>query len=444
MNFARSLASSHGLWAETAADGPEAPPLAGEAVADVAVVGAGYTGLSAALTLAEGGARVAVLEARKPGWGGSGRNVGLVNAGLWVMPEVLAQRLGAERGARLLSVLGNAPAEVWARVGRHSIACEATRAGTLHCAPDARGAAALAKRGAQWHAVGAPVALLGADDAARRTGSASVRAALFDPRAGTLQPLAYVRGLARAAVAAGVRVHADSPVVDVLRAGAGWRLGTPRGCLRAARVVVATNAYTTHLWPELGAELVRMPFFNLATAPLPETLAATILPGAEGAWDTRAVLSAWRRDASGHFMIGSVGRLVGVEGAVHAAWAARAMARLYPALAGVRLGHGWWGEIAMTADALPRLHRLGPGLWSVGGYNGRGIGPGTVFGRLMGEMLLAGETPAAIAAIPLPVSAPAPMRGRTLKGAGLRWGAAAWHLGGGRGRGCCRGEGRRD
>ena len=105
------------------------------------------------------------------------------------------------------------------------------------------------------------------------------------------------------------------------------------------------------------------------------------------------------------------------------------MVRLYPSLAGTPLGRGWWGDIAMTADALPRLHRLGPGMWSVGGYNGRGIGPGTAFGRLMAEMLLAGEAAEAIEAIPLPVTAPAPVRTRAAQGAGLRWGAAVWHLG---------------
>lgn len=168
--------TEQGLWARTAPPAPRAHPQRGADIADVVVIGAGYTGLSAALHLAQGGAQVMVLEAHLPGHGGSGRNVGLVNAGLWVMPRVLRARLGEDRGARLLACLARAPAEVWEVIERHSIACEADRSGTLHCAADAAGARALAARAAQWQALGAPVTLLEGADAQARTGSQIGRA----------------------------------------------------------------------------------------------------------------------------------------------------------------------------------------------------------------------------------------------------------------------------
>lgn len=125
---------SHGLWERTAPPPPATVPLAGDIRADVAIVGAGFTGLSAALHLAEGGAKVVVLEAVEAGFGGSGRNVGLVNAGMWVMPDELPAVLGDTYGARLLDLLGHAPRAVFDLIDKHGIACEAERQGTLHCA----------------------------------------------------------------------------------------------------------------------------------------------------------------------------------------------------------------------------------------------------------------------------------------------------------------------
>ena len=140
---------SHGLWEASAPPAPEAPALQGHATVDVAIVGAGYTGLSAALHLAEGGATVRVLEALDIGFGGSGRNVGLVNAGMWVMPAVLPAALGPFYGERLLERLGQGPSVVFDLIERHGIACEAERAGTLHCAVGAGGLREITERARQ-------------------------------------------------------------------------------------------------------------------------------------------------------------------------------------------------------------------------------------------------------------------------------------------------------
>lgn len=416
---------SHGLWERSAPPAPPTPPLEGRIAVDVAIVGAGFTGLSAALHLAEGGARVAVLEGVEIGFGGSGRNVGLVNAGMWVMPDDLPGELGALYGARLLDLLGAAPAAVFDLIERHGIACEPERQGTLHCAVGRKGLAELQERARQWQARGAPVRLLDAEETAVKVGTRAYAGALLDARAGTIQPLAYARGLAAAAIAAGARIHAGSPVVAVADAGTHWRLDTPQGGVEAAQVIVATNAYTSAVWPEIRAELVHLPYFNMATAPLSHNLRRSILPERQGVWDTREVLSSFRFDRAGRLVFGSVGALRGTGLRIHRGWGRRALARLFPQLAGVPFETEWYGQIGMTANNLPRFHRLGRNVVSFSGYNGRGIAPGTVFGRC-----LAGLVAGAIGEdeLPLPVTDPTPAPRRRLKEAFYEAGAQLAHL----------------
>eukprot|EP01133_Synstelium_polycarpum_P027884 gene27884-33726_t len=290
---------SHGLWEKTAPPAPATQKLAGNISVDVAVIGAGFTGLSAALHLAETGASVAVLDAVDIGYGGSGRNVGLVNAGMWVMPNDLPQVLGQVHGERLLELLGNAPQSVFNLVDKHKIACELERKGTLHCAVGKSGVKQLEQRAEQWLARGAA-------------------------------PLAYVRGLATAAIAAGVAVHTGTPVTSTTRSGDRWIVNTPSGTVSAEWVVVATNAYTTSPWPELRAELLHLPYFNFATTPLPEDVRNTVLPERQGGWDTKEILSSFRMDQRGRLVFGSVGALRGTGMAVHKAWAARSIRKLFP------------------------------------------------------------------------------------------------------------------
>lgn len=435
---------SHGLWERSAPPPPATAPLKGDIAVDVAVVGAGFTGLSAALHLAEGGAAVAVLEGVEIGYGGSGRNVGLVNAGMWVMPEELPAVLGATHGERLLDLLGDAPRAVFELVERHGIACEAERRGTLHCAVGRRGVEELRERARQWQARGAPVHLLGAEETARKVGTTAYAGGLLDERAGTIQPLAYARGLAAAAIAAGAAIHTASPVVAVEDEGSAWRLRTPGGTVRAAWVVVATNAYTMGaytmgagtmgagsgaVWPEVRRELVHLPYFNLATRPLPDELRRSILPERQGAWDTREVLSSFRFDRQGRLVFGSVGALRGTGHAIHRNWGRRALAKLFPQLRGIDFETEWYGQIGMTDDHLPRFHRLGRQVVAFSGYNGRGIAPGTVFGRCLARLLLGSLDESEL---PLPISEPVPARHRAAREAWYEAGAQLVHLAGAR------------
>lgn len=352
---------SHGLWEASAPLAPRMQPLTQRITVDVAIIGGGYTGSSAALHLAEGGASAAVLEAFDIGFGASGRNVGLVNAGMWVMPSVLLGELGKSHGQRLLDILGNGPSIVFDLIARHGIECEAVHNGTLHCAAGKRGVAEIAERARQWLELGAPVEVLDAQRTLELTGTRAYPASLLDRRAGTVQPLAYVRGLADAALRAGARIHTQTRVTAAERVGSRWQLATGSGGMVSARwVIVATDAYTESdgLWPGIQAEQVRLPYFNFATAPLPRASAESILPERQGAWDTRQVLSSFRLDAAGRLVFGSVGALRGMGREIHHDWARRALARIFPQLKDVPFEHEWYGTIGMTSNALPDFTSL--------------------------------------------------------------------------------------
>ena len=418
---------SHGLWERTAPPPPVTRPLEGSVSAEVAIVGGGYTGLSAALHLAEAGVNVVLLEAVEFGFGGAGRNVGLINAGMWVMPDDFQKELGPIYGERLLDLLGNGPYLVRETIERHGIACELETSGTLHCAVGAEGMRELEERSRQWQRRGAPVTLLDANETERRIGARAYVGALLDMRAGTLQPLAYARGLAHAAAKAGAKLHTGSPVTAAAEVGGRKIVKTARGEVCADWIIVATDAYSTGPWEAVRREQVHLPYFNLATAPLGDNLRKSILPGREGCWDTKEILSSFRMDQAGRLVFGSVGALRGTGIAVHKNWARRSLRRVFPQLGEVEFEAEWYGKIGMTDNALPRLHRFERNVISFCGYNGRGIAPGTVFGKVLARHIL-GEI--SEGDLPLPLTDPKEPPFRAVKEAYYEAGAQIAHLAG--------------
>lgn len=417
--------NTHGLWETSAPAAPKTVTLTGDMQAPVCIIGGGYTGISTALHLAKKGIKAIVLEAREIGFGGAGRNVGLVNAGMWVMPEELPNVLGAVHGERLLSLLGDAPASVFEIVKTYGIDCQLETNGTLHCAADAKGLEELKQREAQWQKRGAPVRLLSREETAQKIGSKAYSGALLDLRAGTIQPLAYVRGLAKAALNEGAVICTHSPASKVEAAGSQWRVDTPQGAVTADWVIMATDAYTAGPWEIITKEQVHLPYFNCATTPLPDDVRATILPEKHGAWDTKEVLSSFRMDAHGRLIFGSVGALRGAGTPIHTGWAKRALHKLFPQLGDITFEAEWYGQIGMTDNNLPRFHQFAPNVIGISGYNGRGIAPGTVMGRVLAG-LVAGETHTDD--LPLPVTAPAAATMRRLKELFYEAGAQAVHL----------------
>ncbi len=413
------------LWDKTAPPPPDAPAFEGERTCDVTIVGGGFTGLSAALHLAEGGASVTVLEATKIGYGGSGRNAGLVNQGLWYHPGEVVDVLGKEAGERLNEAYASGPKLVFELIDRHGIECEAVRNGTLYLAPNEAHAAKLAKRAAAMNARGSKVEMLDRETTVSRTGTEAYCGALFDPEAGTINPMGYARGLARAAISAGVKVHAESPATSVEPDGARWVVPTPGGKVTADRVILATNAYTGDLWPGLKQEIYPLYYFQFATKPLGENLRRTILPAREGAWDSRDAMRSFRLDAAGRLIVGGVGSIPDNKDTFRKRWAERSIAQLFPHVGPVEWDFRWMGEIAFTPDHVPHLRELAPGVLTCIGYNGRGIGPGSVMGRAMARNILSDGKED----LPLKLSPPRPLSFRGIRSRFIDIGAGIMQIG---------------
>lgn len=401
------------LWHATAPAAPRTAPLAGDLAVEVAIVGGGFTGLSAALHLAETGVRTAVIESRMIGFGGSGRNVGLVNAGMWMRPDDIIATIGEITGERLVRELGDGPAYVFDLIAKHGIDCEAVHNGTLHLAVGEDGVKEIATRAAQWQRRGAPVEALSADIAAELTGAQGFAGALLDRRAGTIQPLGYARGLARAAVDAGARLFTGTPVVSATHHDGTIVLKTADGQVRANKLIIASNAYSAVVpsmnWSDHRRELVSMYYFQFATNPLPAEIISRILPQGHGCWDTGLVMTSFRTDKAGRLIFGSIGSLDAIGKATHRSFARRAVNTLFPFIGDFEFEYWWDGQIGMTRNNLPSFHQPEKNVWSIAGYNGRGISPGTVFGRALAGASMDNE-----AAMMLPVT---PVTADALRGA---------------------------
>lgn len=376
------------LWAATAHATNERGPLRGSVEADVVVIGGGFTGLSAALHLAEAGRAVTLLEAEQPGWGASGRNGGQVNPGLKATPDEIEARFGPDLGPRMVAMTGGSGDLVFDLIARHCIDCDAACVGWIRAATTPRAMMALDEVGRQWRAQGAAVEPLERAEMAQLLGTRAYAGGLIDRRGGNLHPLNYALGLAAAAERWGARLYGNSRVSGISAMDDAVSVMTAEGQVTARSALICTNAYTGPLASPLGRTVVPVTSVQVATGPLGDNLASTILPDGHSPSDTRRLLLYFRKDAQGRFVMG--GRGAAGDTSIRARQAAlRAAAeRLYPQLRGADWPFAWGGDVALTRDHLPGLHRLSPRVMAGLGYNGRGVGMASVMGKVLADWAL--------------------------------------------------------
>ncbi|MEX0277848.1 MAG: NAD(P)/FAD-dependent oxidoreductase [Ruegeria sp.] len=397
------------------------PSLWDDLRCDVAIIGAGYTGLSAALRLAEAGKSVVVLEAVHVGRGGSGRNAGMVNSGLWLDPDDVAATVGPKVGKRLNSALACGPDRVFDLIAKHRIQCAVQRAGSIQLAYSETDVEKLQRRNGQMSKLGCDVHMVHGDACSDVVGTHRYQTGLIDKRAGSINPLAYCRGLAQAAEQAGALVFEDTRVTGLQRASDVWCCETERSKVTADTVVIATNALTAKRdFPRIPAPIIPVPFFQFATDPL-DADGEAVLPQGHCAWDTRDVAFCFRKDSENRLVMGSVGSLNGIRMALARRWLSAETRWLFPKLGQVGWQLSWTGTIGFTANHVPSYFQPAPNLIAPSGYNGRGIAPGTVFGTNIADYLISGSKDALLLPLKAPVGHVLPRQ----KAQMMDWGAAA-------------------
>ncbi|MFE3838125.1 NAD(P)/FAD-dependent oxidoreductase [Pseudogemmobacter sonorensis] len=371
-------------YAETRAPLDPFPPAAGEIAADVCIVGAGYTGLSAALHLAQKGLSVVVLEAHRVGFGASGRNGGQVGSGQRQDQDWLEQAVGREDARRLWDLAQDAKALVRDLIARHGMEGVDWRPGIAHAcwhaheADHARRYAEKLARDYDYHEV-EPL-----DPAGLRAlvGSRVFQGGDIDRGAGHIHALNFAIGLAKAASAAGARIHERSEVTR-LTYGPRPLVETAGARIRAGQILLATNGYMGGLEPQVAAKVMPINNFVIATEPLGPR-AREVLAQPIAVHDTKFVVNYWRLSEDDRLLFGgaeSYGyRFPDIARAVR-----KPMLEIYPQLAGTRITHAWGGTLAITVNRMPCFLRPAPNVLSASGYSGHGVALAVLAGRLMAE-----------------------------------------------------------
>ncbi len=379
------------LWAETVTP-PLRPPGPLPDLTDVAIIGAGYTGLSAARTLAGHGAGVTVLERHSVGWGASGRNGGFVLPGYKADVETIARRDGLDRARRLFDLSLEAVQLVERLIATEGIACDYGRAGSITLAAKPAHLRALDRaRGFLRDQLGYHTELLGLEALRQEIGSVRYHGGLLDPGAGALNPLRYCQGLAASAERAGARVTEGVNVAQVRRAASGFELETSAGTVRAREVLVATDGYSGPAFPPVRNRIVPVGSYLIATAPLDPGVASRVVHHNRVFFDTKHLLYYFRLSPDGRLLFGgrasftpaSVGRCARILQA--------GLREVFPGLADVPVEYAWGGMVGFTADQLPHAGRL-DGVHYAVGYGGHGVALATYLGARLGDAL-AGRGP---------------------------------------------------
>lgn len=388
------------LYRLQAGDAPGYAPLDGSRRADVCVVGGGYTGLSAALHLAEAGADVVLVEADEIASGASGRNGGQIHSGQRQNVLWLEKRFGLERARELWNAAEEAKALVRALIVRFAISCN-LRSGVIEALhkPSLTGEAAELANALKSRYGYDQAELLDAAQTAEAIGSGRFFGALRDRGAGHLDPYRFAMGLARAAAGLGAALHAHTPAVAL---GRGPVVRTAHGDIRADRVIVATDGRSGRFERHTRRRMLGINSFVVATEPLGAD-GDFILPGGESAADSRFVVRYWRKTPDGRLVFGGGETSVGRIPADVRSFVRPHLVEVYPQLRDATLTHGWGGIVSVTAPRLPFVREIAPGVWAGGGYSGQGLALAPYLGKLMAEAALGRpERLSAFVSLPIP------------------------------------------
>ena len=374
------LSPGRSVYDDTVPAHPFHEPLLGDARTDVAIVGGGYTGLSAAIALVEAGVSVTLLEANRLGDGASGRNGGQFGTGQRNSVLDLEQDLGFERAKALFDLAEDAKRHVRGFAEEHAIDIE-YGAGQLSLVHKPRLLAAYAEEvDALNLRYGYPdVAFMDSRETAERLGSREYMGGIRDTGTGHIHPLKWLLGLGSVAAATGVRLHEQSRVAAIERADGRLLLRTAQGTLSAERVLLATNAHGVGLDEEADAHVLPIRSFMGATEPLAEP--ARVLPGGEAADDSRFVVRYFRKSADNRLLFGGREAYTNADGPIEPT-IRRQIASIYPHLKDVRILHAWGGSVAVTRSRLPFVRVTQPGVTYIGGYSGHGVLMSNLLGRL--------------------------------------------------------------
>lgn len=365
--------------------------LSGEARAGVAIIGAGFTGLSAALHLAERGHKVIVLEAVQVGWGASGRNNGQVIPTMTgAEPDSIAKTHG-EAGERFAQLVSDSASYLFDLVRRHDIDCEAQQNGWFQPAHSPGRVRLSASRVEAWSRRGAQVRLLDAAEIADLIGSRDWYGGMLNSSGGHINPLAFSRGLADRLTAAGAMLHENTPVRSIEKTPSGWVISTPAGRVISNQVILASNGYTdwfeSRLAPKVAHSLVPILSWQMATEPQPDAVRASVLPGRQALSDTHGDLRFFRWDARGRLVTGGA-LMFPFNGAERLKQRiGKRLAGIFPQMGRPKFDFVWNGRIGMTMDRMPQFYNPAPGLWTWSACNGRGVALATSLGKVFADAI---------------------------------------------------------
>lgn len=392
----KALDAAPSLWGATATPLRELPPLKGDAVADVAIIGAGYTGLSAAHHLAACGLAPIVLEANRPGWGASGRNGGVITAKFRLSFPDIAAGHGRVMAKRMYDIAIEATDIVTELVDAYGItAANLTRSGQVKAAHNLE-TLAYAVKEAEWlrsELGDTTMSVLDAAQVRDETGSAGFVGGVLNAGSGGIHPLNYLHGLAEGVAKRGVPIHAGTPALRLRREGDGILIETPGGVVRARQAIIATNSYSDLTPATRAYQRTLIPFRSalIATERLSPALAASVMPTRRTYTETKRMMR-WFRMVDDRVVFGGRGAFGKTDRPSAFAALHKAMVGIFPQLAEVPLAYRWSGLVAMTLDSVPHVGRVDDRVMIAMGYNGAGVAMSSLMGRYLAAFAR-GETP---------------------------------------------------